>query len=224
MKFSQLGFLSLLASALAADQRPNGGQDGRVRTTLMSKQFASAARDGRSHANPSLRRLRDYFVEFIFGNPAARVDTKPVERNIWAAYGGEVVVRFNITDPFEEAAISDAVERLFKDVWSYGPNYVDIRMHRDDVAPFLSLIPKSLHASYYTLIPDLASLVRSTYPPKYLSDGYVDMSPETSSTLGPQLPTHGDNVFFENYQPLPVRPPPNPHFQAAPASPLPRTY
>lgn len=82
-------------------------------------------------------------------------------------------------------------------------------MHKDDIAPFVSLLPASMRSSYSTLIPDLASLIFNSYPPKYLSEG-VDFSSEVYSMSGPQLPAvhTGDNVFFEDYQPLPVSFPP----------------
>lgn len=166
-----------------------------------SHQFSAGSPD----ANPSLRRLRDYVVELIFGKPAPATPPRPARRNIWAAYEDDVVVRFNLTEPREEMAIADAVDRLYKDVWSHGSGYVDIRMHKDDIAPFVSLLPASLSSSYVTLIPDLASLVFHSYPPKYLSDGYLDLPGEVYSLPERQLPpATGGNVFFEDYQPLPV--------------------
>lgn len=166
--------------------------------------FAAPPRDGTADANPSLKWLRDYIAELIFGKSTPTPPARPPRRNIWTTYEDHVVVRFNLTEPHEESAIADAIDRLYKDVWSYGREYVDIRMHRDDIAPFLSLLPDSLRLSYSTLIPDLTSLIFDSYPPKYLSEGHVDFSSELYSLSGPQLPAYGDNVFFEDYQPLPV--------------------
>lgn len=170
-----------------------------------SHQFSASLGHGSPDAIPSLRRLRDYVVELVFGKPGPATPPRSARRNIWAAYEDEVVVRFNLTEPHEEMAIADAVDRLYKDVWSHGSGYVDIRMHKDDIAPFVSLLPASLWSSYATLIPDLASLVFHSYPPKYLSEGYLDLPGEVYSLSGRQLPAaYGDNVFFEDYQPLPV--------------------
>ncbi|PKS11626.1 hypothetical protein jhhlp_001777 [Lomentospora prolificans] len=204
MQLLRIGIFYLFSFALATEQGSSVGRPGRLAASTSSKRFASVARDGRDHTNPFLKRLRDYFVEFVFGTPTSRIDTRPIGRNILAAYGNDVVVRFNVTDSREEEAISEAVERLFKDVWSHSPNSIDIRMHRDDVAPFLSLLPESLHSSYSILIADLAARVRDTYPTNYLSDGYIDVFEKTSSIRGPLLPTYGDNIFFEDYQPLSV--------------------
>ena len=78
-------------------------------------------------------------------------------------------------------------------------------MHKDNVAPFVSLLPASLRSSYSTLIPDLASLIYNSYPAKYFGEGHLDFSSEVYPLPGPQQAA--DNVFFEDYQPLPVSSP-----------------
>ncbi|SPN98851.1 related to carboxypeptidase [Cephalotrichum gorgonifer] len=200
MWLPRIAVVSLLALPVLSDPLWASARDPR----RSSRQSSAALRDGSTDTNPSLKRLRDYVVELVFGKPASAVPAQPARRNIWAAYGNDIVVRFNLTEPHEEAAIADAVDRLFKDVWSYGDEYVDIQMHRDDIAPFLSLLPESLQYSYSILIPDLASLVYNSYPSKFLSEGYVDVSREVYSPSRSQLFEYGENVFFENYQPLPV--------------------
>ena len=204
MRLPRIATLCLLAPPVFSEPIWTSGGD----PQSPSYQFSPTPRDGSPDANPSLRRLRDYVVELIFGKPAFATPPRPARRNIWAAYEDDVVVRFNLTEPHEEIAIADAVDRLYKDVWSYGSGYVDIRMHKDDIAPFVSLLPVSLWSSYITLIPDLASLVFHSYPSKYLSEGYLDLPGDVYSLSGPQLPAaYGDNVFFDDYQPLPVSSP-----------------
>ena len=201
MRLSRAAVLCVLVQPAFPEPIWSSGRDAQV----PSQQSATAPRDSASGANPSLKLFRNYIVEFIFGKPAPPTvpDRRP-PRNIWATYEDDVVVRFNLTEPNEEIAIADAVDRLYKDVWSYGSKYVDIRMHKDDIAPFISLLPASMRSSYSTLIPDLASLVFNSYPPKYLSEGHLGFSSEIYSLSGPQLSSYGDNVFFEEYQPLSV--------------------
>jgi extracellular matrix protein 14 len=48
-------------------------------------------------------------------------------------YGGDVVLRFNISTSEEEAALSEAADTLFLDVWEFADSWVDIRLREDDV-------------------------------------------------------------------------------------------
>ena len=204
MWLARITALFLLAPPALSEPILASGTDARS----LPQQFSATPRDGLPDAYPSLKRLRDYVVELMFGRPTPAPPSGPARRNIWTAYEDNVVVRFNLTEPREEIAIADAVDRLYKDVWAYGAEYVDIRMHKDDIAPFISILPPSLRSSYSTLIPDLASLVFQSYPAEYLDGEYPAVPGEPHSPFGPQLPAaHGDNVFFDDYQPLPVSPP-----------------
>lgn len=123
MRLARIAALGLLVPPAFADPISGLGRDARS----PPQQFAAAPHDSPSNANPFLTRLRDYVVELIFGKPAPALPARPPRRNIWAAYEDDIVVRFNLTEPHEESAIADAVDRLYKDVWAYGSGYVDIR-------------------------------------------------------------------------------------------------
>jgi extracellular matrix protein 14 len=105
---------------------------------------------------PQLTWLRDTAIEIIFGvQPKtdtattttavgqANVQTTPSQRRpssaqlpdtLLAKYGGDVVLRFNITTVEEEAALAEAADTLFLDVWEFTNNWADIRLAEDDVS------------------------------------------------------------------------------------------
>src|SRR5262249_12300299 len=134
-----------------------------------------SGRDRHARLFPLVTWLRDSAVEFIFGRPP----TKPLGggqpgSHLFAKYSDDIVVRFNVTTPQEESALSDAASNSFPDVWAITPYFVDIRMHKDDVGSFLGLLPPSLRSSQSPLVSTLASLVYDTSPPTYLRDGRLD--------------------------------------------------
>ncbi|RTE73208.1 hypothetical protein BHE90_012367 [Fusarium euwallaceae] len=151
---------------------------------------------------PFLTKLRDNAIEFIFGrHPTKDSNQPPIFNQFRAQYANQLVLRFNVTTSHEEGALADAAARLFLDVWAFTEDYVDIRMHTDEVGALLSLLPKSLHTSHSTLIPDLAAAVYNSLP----TDGNPTradpqtVAPKVKTTLSP-----GDNLFFQDYQPLAV--------------------
>ncbi|UNI24463.1 Putative metallocarboxypeptidase ecm14 [Purpureocillium takamizusanense] len=151
---------------------------------------------------PLLTKLRDGTVEFFFGRhptKAAQIAANP--SSVRAKYTDELVLRFNVSTADEEAALSDAATRLFLDVWAFTGDYVDIRLHADEVGPLLGLLPTSLRSSHSTLIADLASTV-------YRSLASSGDRAATEVDGVPWAPVaslnSGDNLFFQDYQPLPV--------------------
>jgi extracellular matrix protein 14 len=148
---------------------------------------------------PFLAWLRNSAIEFIFGPPPTVIDrTAPHPRNgARTQYDNEIVLRFNLSCAEEEAALSEAASRLFLDVWAFTPEFVDIRMHKDDVPRMLSVIPPALSLSYSTLIPDLDVAVYSNYQP-------VGRWQDGVATQQNSL-TDENNVFFQDYQSLAVR-------------------
>lgn len=149
---------------------------------------------------PFITWLRDSTIELIFGRPSkptpAHAGHGPSQQS---RYAHETVLRFNVTAPEEETALSEAAERLFLDVWALTHNFVDIRLHKDDVSNLLSLLPNSLQRSFSTLIPDLSSAVWATYPSAVRSKPTLDES--GMSTI---LHDGIENIFFQDYQPLAV--------------------
>ena len=95
---------------------------------------------------PQLTWLRDTAIEKVFGIPpdakalkgtkSAQTGRAPSSRlpaKLRAKYGGDVVLRFNISSVEEEAALSEAADTLFLDVWEFADNWADIRLREDDV-------------------------------------------------------------------------------------------
>jgi extracellular matrix protein 14 len=94
---------------------------------------------------PNLTWLRDFAIEKVFRVP------KPVKagsvrpgsfphpsssespNTLLAKYGGDVVLRFNLSTPAEEKALAEAADTLFLDVWEFTQNWADIRLREDDV-------------------------------------------------------------------------------------------
>ncbi|OBT52482.1 hypothetical protein VE04_07478, partial [Pseudogymnoascus sp. 24MN13] len=189
---------------------------------------AAAAPYHRSHSVfPQLTWLRDTAIEKIFGGGNAKSDTTATTTagkenehvatssrrrpssaragTLLAKYGGDVVLRFNITTEEEEAALAEAADTLFLDVWEFTNNWADIRLAEDDVPSLLGLLPKSLHNAYSNLMPDLAQSIYQSYPslafssPFPPSAGHSSFTPSVHKTDGAT-----DNIFFRDYQPLSV--------------------
>lgn len=158
---------------------------------------------GNGHWFPALTQLRDSVVELLFGrHPAKAANPAGPHRNPPAQYAGERVLRFNVSTLDEEAALAEAAGRLFLDVWAFSGDYVDIRLHADQVAPLFGLLPPSLRSSQSTLIPDLAAAVYQSRPAEGGRTEPTD--PETEPwSVGTQLGA-SDNLFFQDYQPLNV--------------------
>ncbi|RKU45994.1 putative metallocarboxypeptidase ecm14 [Coniochaeta pulveracea] len=168
---------------------------------------AAAPHTGAGHVFPFLRWLRDSAVETVFGSskPLEDKDTRAGWAAVQARYRNDVVVRFNVTNQGEEQALSEATDRLFLDVWAaVAGQYVDVRLHREDIPGLLGLLPKSLREPL-TLVTDVADKVWETYPEK--AGGRratvdevdkIDVRTVRSGTGGV------DNIFFKDYQPLSV--------------------
>lgn len=167
---------------------------------------AAAPHTGGGHVFPFLRWLRDSAVETVFGTskPLEDKDTSIEWAAVQARYRNDVVVRFNVTNQGEEQALSEATDRLFLDVWAaVAGQYVDVRLHREDIPGLMGLLPKSLREPL-TLVTDVADKVWETYPdktggrPAGIQGDTIDARTVRSGTGGV------DNIFFQDYQPLSV--------------------
>lgn len=172
--------------------------------TAVPQQSVYGSPSNTNHARfPLLTKLRDGAIEAIFGRHPTKVTTNqsPSIDNLRAQYSNELVLRFNVTTTEEETALSDATARLFLDVWAFTEDYVDVRIHADEVSSLLSLLPKSLHLSHSTLINDLAAAIHRSLP----TNGN-DNRITSERIYGDLAAPHGgtDNIFFQDYQPLDV--------------------
>ncbi|KAH6890011.1 hypothetical protein B0T10DRAFT_561559 [Thelonectria olida] len=164
--------------------------------------FDRPADNSNARLFPFLTKLRDSAIEFVFGrHPTKAAPQPPVINQLRAQYANQLVLRFNVSTAEEEGALADAVGRLFLDVWAFTEEYVDVRLHLDEVAPLLSLLPRSLRYAQSTLIPDLAAAVYQSLP----ADDHPRRSdPRTDTPVVISTTSPGDNLFFQDYQPLPV--------------------
>ncbi|OAA56983.1 Peptidase M14, carboxypeptidase A [Niveomyces insectorum RCEF 264] len=192
---------------------------------------------------PLIKRLRDSAVELVFGrHPSSSSSSRdrdaarrhPAQWHNAAhspRYAKQTVIRFTVMTADEEAALAEAAERLFLDVWSFNNHTgtVDIRLDKEDVPSLLSLLPITLHRSFTPLVSDLATAVRDTFPKTGAGAAAVAAAPPRGAT-DPLLSRTGtlldtslepgkvavlgsgsdggndatDNVFFRDYQPYPV--------------------
>lgn len=154
---------------------------------------------------PLLTWLRDNAVELVFGHHPKQTGSHSAEPTdpLPKQYTDEVVLRFNVTSYQQEEAIADAAARLFLDVWTVTRDFVDIRLQKDRIRPLLSLLPKPLHESYKTLIPDVSAMVHGTPPSTPFNINEASRGKDDNSLRN--LATDTDNVFFRDYRPLTVR-------------------
>ncbi|KAK4241224.1 hypothetical protein C8A03DRAFT_12464 [Achaetomium macrosporum] len=166
---------------------------------IQRAQYEGDARvDSPSHVFPFLKWLRDSAVEVVFGKPSSRAKTTRPTAQLATRYRNDVVVRFNVTNSEEEGALARAAEQMFLDVWAFTPDYVDVRLDKDDVSALLTLLPRSLQPS--VLIPDVAAAVWATYPSAAENHRF-----ESSMADAAKLRTSPDglgNIFFRDYQTL----------------------
>ncbi|KAI9713651.1 MAG: hypothetical protein M1812_006623 [Candelaria pacifica] len=127
--------------------------------------------------------------------------------SLLARYGGDVVLRFNISNTEEAEALAEATNVLFLDVWEFTSEWADIRLAKDMVSSLLGLLPRSLEHAHTPLIHDLAQAIYESYPAPTPEDNTSPLS-QNHRPFSPTLtiPTNnaGTNIFFSNYRPLSV--------------------
>lgn len=167
------------------------------------------------------RTLSDRLVRTVWGVPQ---DRNPKSSNAFktnsyspphalARYGGDVVLRFNISTNDEARSLAEAADTLLLDVWEFSQNWVDIRLAKDIVAPLLGLLPASMQNAHTPLLQEreLVKAIHDSYPtprdeygpaprPHHLPSHFKDrpFSPTLERTSG------SENLFFADYQPLSV--------------------
>jgi extracellular matrix protein 14 len=171
-------------------------------------QYEAAAADARAeparHTFPLLKWLRDTAVEVVFGKPsAAGTRSSRPGPALQSRYRNDVVVRFNVTNSEEEAALASAAGQMFLDVWAFTPQYVDVRLGKDDVSALMTLLPKALQPT--VLIPDVAAAVWATYPSAATAAGKSRFESTMADSVKSKTSLDGvGNIFFEDYQTLTV--------------------
>lgn len=125
-----------------------------------------------------------------------------------ARYGGDVVLRFNVSNDAETSSLADAADTLLLDVWDFSQDWVDIRLATDLVPSLLGLLPSSLQQSHMPLLHErnLAQAIYDTFPkPQRPSPAAPTTSPpHFRDQPALKLSDTPRDDFFANYQPLPV--------------------
>lgn len=152
--------------------------------------------DARIGGLPGLAWLRESISELIFGHPS----TKHSDSTSSSRYRDDIVVRFNVSNSRDQALLAHAAKDNHMDVWASTPQFLDIRLPKDQLHPLLTRIPVSLEGQWRVLIPDLEEAVRGTYPTKSETGEFEDAAERLDAEY-----VKG-NIFFHNYQPLSVSP------------------
>jgi extracellular matrix protein 14 len=170
---------------------------------------------------PLWKRLSHGLIRSIWGGHDEDIYVLPKSSNAarqrppphaLARYGGDVVVRFNIST-FEEAeSLAEAADTLLLDVWEFAQDWVDIRLAKDIVPSLLGLLPSSLQQKHTPLLGerDLAQAIDDTYlvprrqalPQTTTAVSHLRNRP--SNLHSSQVDNGDTNIFFNNYQPLSV--------------------
>jgi extracellular matrix protein 14 len=91
---------------------------------------------------PQLKFLRNTFVRAAHQLPQESAKNVPVTTRqsnsklpskLLAHYHKDVVLRFNLSTPYEEQMLATAADRLLLDVWEFTNNWADIRLGEDVV-------------------------------------------------------------------------------------------
>ncbi|KAF2751265.1 hypothetical protein M011DRAFT_394788 [Sporormia fimetaria CBS 119925] len=125
------------------------------------------------------------------------------ERKLLAGYSESLVLRFNISTSEEAAALAEASETLFLDVWEFNEDWVDIQLAESVVPSLLGLLPSSLRHAHVPLMRniDLAQAIVDSYPAPSAT------RPHENNRFSPSLyPSRSkrQHPFFQDYQPYSV--------------------
>ncbi|OJJ50552.1 hypothetical protein ASPZODRAFT_85992 [Penicilliopsis zonata CBS 506.65] len=162
-------------------------------------------------------RLRDWAIERLWGvptrSPADRKDAfsrSPLPpSNVLARYGSDVVLRFRLSTVEEAAALAEAVDILFLDMWASTPQFVDIRLAEEVIPSLVGLLPDSLRSAHTRIIDNLAERIYASYPTRRtpgLEDhqGEFVRSARPPSSSSSSSSSEMSDPFFREYQPLSV--------------------
>lgn len=169
--------------------------------------FTNGAPASHPHSPRPWRRLSDCIIRKIWGLPekqkslgsAGAATTEPLADT---RYGEDVVLRFTIQTSEEAAALAEAVDVLFLDVWEFNEDWADLRIAKDVVPSLLGLLPASLQKSHQPLMQDLdlAQAIFGSFPSHAGTQSHDHYSPDLKPT-----PRSGrGHPFFQDYQPLSV--------------------
>ena len=125
-----------------------------------------------------------------------------------ARYGGDLVLRFNISTAEESGSLAEAADTLMLDVWEFSHDWVDIRLSKDSVPLLLGLLPESLQHAHKPLLreKELSAAIIANYQKSTDHKTETHAQP-TRRPFNADLEQSGGpetNIFFADYQPLNV--------------------
>lgn len=156
--------------------------------------------------NGLLARLCDTVVNILYPAKYTPEQEAPVwidAATVQTRYRGDVVIRFNITNPEEEASLSSAAFHMVLDVWAFTPEYVDIRIQKKTISSLRKQLPSSLQEPT-VLIDDVASAIWETYPSNASSLFNLRSGAKSADVMKALMVDGPDNMFFSDYQPMTV--------------------
>lgn len=181
----------------------------------------------------SLIRLRDSIIQAIWkvpsphcSQPFVQTVDNAAQTNFRARYGGDVVLRFNVSNQDDIKELASAADTLYLDVWESTDEWVDVRLAKQvvsskchryhqvltrilQVPSLLSLLPPSLQRAHTPLMHDLVQAIYESYPTGSLTrqssstvEEHTGFTPSLKQSHGD--PEAGRELFFRDYQPLSV--------------------
>jgi hypothetical protein len=100
-----------------------------------------------------LIRWRDRIIRSLWSVPESQCRIKATRQgpaskasppqSLLSRYGGDMVLRFNVSSADEAKALAEAIDVLILDVWEFTTDWVDIRLSRDIVSFYEPIFQKS---------------------------------------------------------------------------------
>ncbi|KAL1898954.1 putative metallocarboxypeptidase ecm14 [Ceratocystis pirilliformis] len=119
-----------------------------------------------------------------------------------------MLLRFKISTAEEHKAFYDAANALLLDVWSVSSGHADVRVRSNDVKSLIGLLPETMQHGISTLSHDLSENIANTYPKAFLDQLRLSQNRNTAVSYSESVVTAitaTNEVFFQDYQPLPAR-------------------
>lgn len=200
-----IGLSVLLATSAIAV--PSSGHP-QLQNSLSSQLRSDRLPLWRSISDPIIRKVWGIAHHESVSVAPCHVQKQKDQPSQLARHGEELVLRFNITTAAESAALSEAADTLFLDVWEFTDDWVDIRLAKSILPSLLGLLPASLQHAHLPLFQEreLAQAIANTFPsPKPNHHEHTLERPRYHS-FGPELGSQQSegNLFFADYQPLSV--------------------
>ncbi|PPJ52703.1 hypothetical protein CBER1_11122 [Cercospora berteroae] len=160
--------------------------------------------------------IKQHFLQSVLGFEQTKDERVVLSKDSWdrqlpahpvARYGGDLVLRFNMSTSEESASLAEAADTLMLDVWQFAHDWVDIRLSKDSVPLLLGLLPDSLQHAHKPLMgeKELSEAIIANYQ-KSTHRNTPAFNQPTRRPLGAlEHASEADtNIFFGDFQPFNV--------------------